>query len=48
MIRFLLRLFALALGQAVLTIAMTVIVFGAGMWFDSGDPHPPACGPPAR
>jgi len=38
MIRFLLLLFALALGQAVLTIAMTVIVFGAGMWFDSGDP----------
>lgn len=41
MIRHLLRLFALASGQAVLTVAMTVVVFGSGMSrFGTGDPEP--------
>lgn len=36
-----LLLFALALGQAVLTVAMTVLVFGSGMSrFGTGDPAP--------
>jgi hypothetical protein len=40
-IRHLLRLFALASGQAVLTVAMTVVVFGSGMSrFGTGDPEP--------
>jgi hypothetical protein len=40
-IRHLLLLLALALGQAVLTVALTVFVFGSGMSrFDSGDPAP--------
>jgi hypothetical protein len=40
-IRYLLMLFALALGQAVLTVALTVFVFGSGMSrFGSGDPAP--------
>jgi len=38
-IRHLLLLFALALGQAVLTVALTVFVFGSGMSrFGTGDP----------
>ena len=38
-IRYFLLLFALAVGQAVLTVAMTVVVFGSGMSrFGSGDP----------
>jgi hypothetical protein len=38
----LLPLFALALGHAVLTVGMTVIVFGSEMArFDTGDPVPP-------
>jgi len=42
MIRHLLLLFALAVGQAVLTVIVTVFVFGAGMSrFDTGDPAPP-------
>lgn len=41
MIRHLLLLFVLALGQAVLTVAMTVFVFDSGMSpFDTGDPAP--------
>jgi hypothetical protein len=40
-IRHLLLLFALALGQAVLTVALTVFIFGSGMSrFGSGDPAP--------
>jgi hypothetical protein len=40
-IRHLLLLFALALGQAVLTVALTVFVFGSGMSrFGTGDPAP--------
>jgi hypothetical protein len=39
--RYLLLLFALALGQAVLTVVMTVFVFGSGMSrFATGDPAP--------
>jgi hypothetical protein len=42
MIRYLLLLFALALGQAVLTVVMTVFVFGSGMSrFGTGEPVPP-------
>ncbi len=42
MIRDLFLLFALALGQAVLTVVITVFVFGSGMSrFDTGDPAPP-------
>ena len=38
-IRYFLLLFVLALGQTVLTVAMTVFVFGSGMSrFGSGDP----------
>jgi hypothetical protein len=41
-IRHLLLLFALAVGQAVLTVVMTVFVFGSGMSrFGTGDPEPP-------
>jgi len=41
MIRHLLLLFALAFGQAVLTVVLTVLVFGSGMArFDTGDPAP--------
>jgi len=40
-IRYLVLLFALALGQAVLTVGMTVFVFGSGMArFGTGDPAP--------
>jgi len=40
-IRYLLLVFALALGQAVLTVALTVFVFGSGMSrFGTGDPAP--------
>ena len=40
-IRHLLLLFALALGHAVLTVALTVFVFGSGMSrFGTGDPAP--------
>jgi hypothetical protein len=42
MILRLLLLFALAFGHAVLTVGMTVIVFGSEMSrFDTGDPAPP-------
>jgi hypothetical protein len=42
MIRHLFLLFGLGLGQAVLTVVMTVVVFGSGMSrFDTGDPAPP-------
>ena len=42
MIRHLFLLFALGLGQAVVTIVMTVFVFGSGMSrFDTGEPAPP-------
>jgi class 3 adenylate cyclase len=41
-IRHLLLLFALAVGQAVLTVVTTAFVFGSGMWrFGTGDPEPP-------
>lgn len=41
-IRHLGLLFAVALGQAGLTVVMTVIVFGSGMSrFDTGEPAPP-------
>ena len=40
-VRHLLMLFALALGQAGLTVALTVFVFGSGMSrFGTGDPAP--------
>lgn len=40
-IRHLLLLFALALGQAAVTVVMTAFVFGSGMSrFDAGDPSP--------
>jgi len=42
MIRHLFLLVGLGLGQAVLTVVMTVFVFGSGMSrFDTGDPAPP-------